>query len=711
MFGMSWHVCFMMDFMNPAKGVPDCGDWSCILHKSVHSVVFRTTLLGAFIAVLATLTCSIVLPLSHYRNLYEDSLAMTQAVIRIWRESLEYLCGRARSVKRFQIETQIFNLANNFKRAQDDAAGAWWETFDTGRWGSTRKLLGEYNISTTDIRDLMVCVRGGVLHEDFQGNHMGFCKIMVQPMTRLQREAEELMFAILVACKDGKISREESLAIREIVGRVKEQQRALVRAFHEASPEVSDDLSEENIFAFALSFWARKMTDFAENIAEYSLADATFWQRRANWCRDMGSALWSGLMAVWSPKKLCEVEHLKYCFRNWVSISLLFIFSYFTPSGSVFVQYSPTMPSTLTLLIVADGSHQIGSMIYKNTQRLLGVVLGKVLPILSMWIYFYFPCLSSWRFYIQAVTTWFYVFFFTYTYYLSSMWGYVGCLIAGFGVYQLLVPCSGDPKVTFETRYQEIGSVTFAIVVQALIHMVSSRHTPVQLELAAIRTIGKQFEDGFEAFFNCDLSAMQEAARDLDTSLATCKALLPECDPKLKAVSCGERDFKYELCSQVLKSMEHLLGEFNLLIVSAKDWVPNEAFRDESEAPGDADLETAESTSTGVLEMLMSRPAMSLVKEEVTSSLRRTMELVPMVVADEPVKEDMEHLRASMELEAAPELYKQLAALGRRGNSNAELEELTNVLGARLTIAVRALENSEYHLSHIRQSCLRDFPV
>mmetsp|Transcript_32757 Transcript_32757/g.102585 ORF Transcript_32757/g.102585 Transcript_32757/m.102585 type:complete len:549 (+) Transcript_32757:2-1648(+) len=547
----------------------------------------------------------------------------------------------------------------------------------------------------------MNCVRGCVLHEDFKGNHAAFSKEMRPVLEELRRDASQLMYAVLAACRDGRISKEESGALLALVDQLKGQQSELVGKFHQAAPDVSMDLAEECIFAFALSFWARKVADLAERMAERSEGgDVGCVRLNMNTFKELLRSLWNGLADTWSPRRMFEVEHLKFCLRNMLSISFVFMLSYFRPSGSVFKQYSSTMAGTLTLLIVGDGTHQIGSMIYKNTQRLLGVVLGKVLPIIITSSVALLPCRSDSRFLTQAATTWLYVFLFTYIYYSSQMWGYVGCLIAGFGVYTLLVPCSGDPSGTFQARYEEIGAVTFAIFVQAIIHGLLSRHSPAQLELAALGALGEALVDGYEAFFASDLSAMQAAAREADTQLAKCQALLNECDPKLEVASCGAGQFHYELCAQVVKELEYLLGEFNLLIVAAKDWIPNEAVRG-----GEAGDEESPEDVSDVLQTLNSRPAMAAIRQEFMHSLRKTLELFQMLMTDSGVR-DIESMRASMDLDAAPALYKELAGLGRHSPGG----ELTNDLRARLTVGVRALENSEYHLYKITERCLKDCP-
>lgn len=54
---------------------------------------------------------------------------------------------------------------------------------------------------------------------------------------------------------------------------VRENQAALLAAFAKARPKISSDLSDEQLFLFALSMWARRTTDFADCLV--ALDDST----------------------------------------------------------------------------------------------------------------------------------------------------------------------------------------------------------------------------------------------------------------------------------------------------------------------------------------------------------------------------------------------------------------------------------------------------
>jgi len=710
MFGMSWHICFMMDFMNP-----EIGNTQTLNKKSISrgamwitsgfTAVLRTTVVGAVVAVAAVMTCSLFLPVNNLRNLYEDSLALTQAITSIWHSSVAYLAGSQRSAKRFQIETCIDGLENIVSKTNQNANGAWWETLDQGPCGRTRRLLVEYDASSSDIMDMLYAVKGCVLSENFAGEHGVFCQVTRVPMEALTQTAEDCMFLCIAACRDGVIDEEEAAAMLQKAEDVKAKQREFLEAFHRASPSLSQDLAEENIFAFSLSFWARKVTDMAERTAEFCKG------HRKRCCATIASNAYAGLVATWSPRRMFEREHREFALLNLISIGVCFLMSYFMPSGSIFVQYSSVMPSTLSLLIGGDGPHQIGSMMKKNTHRLLGVVLGKVLPFVATWVLFYTPCFSNLRFFAQMILLWIYIFTFTYIYYASPFWGYVGCLIAGFGCYQLLLPCSGDPSSTFQTRYQEIGSVTVAIFMQMFVHALLSKHSPSELQVELVRDLGEAFKAGFAAFFESNLPGMQAAARTAAEKLAAAKTMLPECDPAMRLIPCGEEAFPMDLCSSALTTFQRVLSDLNLLIVAVKDWVPNEQVRgaegQEAEAEAGSDVPK-------LLEVMNQRPAMQSVRDQLMRSITVSTHLL--LAALDPTDDGtldeidvtMRDLHVHPHLMAGEDLYKQLSAVVECHNVARDADELTNDIRTRLTIAVRALETSAQHVARLEERCLKE---
>lgn len=93
MFGLSWHVYFMMNFMNPSLGVPH-GQEGTEWFLTEYFVVEATTVLGAIVAIIATLVpCA---RLFNVRRLAEDLTAVTLCITDIWDDSIVYLFGQHR---------------------------------------------------------------------------------------------------------------------------------------------------------------------------------------------------------------------------------------------------------------------------------------------------------------------------------------------------------------------------------------------------------------------------------------------------------------------------------------------------------------------------------------------------------------------------------------------------------------------------------------
>merc|ERR1719443_576123 len=176
------------------------------------------------------------------------------------------------------------------------------------------------------------------------------------------------------------------------------------------------------------------------------------------------------------------------------SITLCFVMGYYL-DAAVYSRYSPTMPSTVSLLV----SHARGGTFQKNLHRLLGVTLGKVLPILVMAIVGGFSCSDPMRPYIHSFCILSFFFVFNYIYYSSLQWDYMACLVSGFGCYGLMQTCHVGLRrmVVYTNQYTEIGQVTTAIVVQLLAESILTKRGPRDLAVKNVKGLGKAFVGGF----------------------------------------------------------------------------------------------------------------------------------------------------------------------------------------------------------------------
>jgi len=709
MFGMSWHVTWMMSFMNPAIGVQVFIDsesrwWNWTLTD--FFVVEVTTVLGAAIAIIATLVPKA--KVQNLQSMYDQAMAVNYAIAQIWSEAVQYLGGSRRTAVRFQIETRIDAIDALASEVHENSVGAWWETLDLGNAGRKRRLLDRFDTNAMDIRDLLYVVKTCILAETFDDNaaeHSIFWNKLQHAVGELTISTSDLMWLCLETFEDGEMNEEEIDRIDEQLSRVAVSRASLVESFHKAEPSISEELSEEQTFIFALACWSRKNSDFAKNVVESA---------RSGKLHHSGSFMWGflqGVFRTWDIKEIMQVDHLKCALRNWLSIVACFLIGYYG-QGSIFSRYNYVMAMTLTLLFVKEGSHHVE---YEQcAHRLLGVALGKSLPIIVDSILDTLPCDSQIGLVVQIFAVWAYVSTWCFLYYSSEKWSYVSCLIGGFGIYQLIAPrCSNTSHdVLFVTKYKEIGNVIMAIFIQALLHALLSRTSARKLLSARLQGFGLALREAFQALFDADVASMQAAVREASAELAVAKVLAPECDPKLRLYRGRKAPLKMDVCNGILSYAEQLVGQLAMLLVIAKDWVPNRAALNLS-LEEDEDLED---TSCGILEMLKRCPSMASVRDNLLPDVAMLAAVLHGMIAASDRSAWQEQLRkpdevyACTHLEGAGQLYKELAARCRNtsGVTPESQDDLTNDVRVRLTIAVWSLQNSAYHIGKIEEHCVKE---
>jgi len=399
-FGLSWHVYYMMNFMNPAKGATP--RWSHTTESYVprgtvtfrsddeEMVVMVTTIAGALIAILATF---VPRPLANISRVHDDAAAITTSISQIWLEAIHYFCSGKQLKERFQIRQKIDKLETTVSSVQSNLVASWWETCDMFGCGRVRALYAKFDTMACDTNDFMHALQASIMDETFNAQHNEFCDQLLEPMERLYESASTLMAKCCECCRDGWIDDDESAELKRQAQTVKEHQAALLEAYNRACPGVTLGLSNETLFVYALSLWARKVTELAQEIDEYEDGLQTAY------CGAVFRILKNGLWLTYNPKAMFNPDHLNFALRNFLSISITYYLGYTLGGvGSIFTQYSATMASTLSLLI----SHFSGSAVQKNLQRLLGVSLGNVTPIIFTMILNLMPCEDPMRFWVHA---------------------------------------------------------------------------------------------------------------------------------------------------------------------------------------------------------------------------------------------------------------------------------------------------------------------
>lgn len=730
-FGMSWHFFFMMDFIDPNTGRTPCPDYDKVFFETIclseyWFVVFITTILGCIFAVIVTF---VPCPLLNERKASREMTTMAATLSAIWCESVDYICGSEASVQRYKIEAKIEALQDLEMTINSNLQAAWWESALLGRHDPTRQELLVIQQNMQDMFDVLPAVKWCVLNEDFQGQHQEFIGDLQEPLQALVREATQLLKLCISAPYAGRKDRKSmNKVIQESALHVQKLQKMLVKDYRRKSLRPNEDLADETTLVFSLSFTARKAADLSKVICEKK-------EHWACWRGDnfilLMKGCWEGFKNTWKPSKMFSREHLEFAVRNFIGIATVFVLAT-KLENYIFKRYSAVMPATLAFLI----SKYQSTAFTNNLHRLLGVLLGKVLPILILSGLAIAGC-GNIRSLAAFFSIWTYVTFFSYMYYTSATWSLVGCLVAGFGVYPLMEPCVSDsPSLSgsvLQARYSELGMITMAVAVQMFIDTLLKRQGPAEVAVkemqALLDRIFLGYSDrmsGLQAILRSNLPDLQNALIEAETCMSRAKQLCVEADPKQRIMAGPHTPFRIDLYKAALDILQGCMTCFNLVIISEKVWIVNASVRevDDEEANeefamtpngGTIAYSSAENHSvlkiaTGTMETLMVN-----VEEEIMHTVEQVSDALQAILRhrieaklDHPSVQELARMKLLDQYFTSARVDKWLIQVGKETEHiHTDRHELTNNLQARLVVGTRAIAQLHWRVAQLHSLCLK----
>jgi len=593
-FGLSWHAFYMISFVNPHTGpargtipisvfgVTLPGQWD-----SYRTVVLLTSFAGASLAILATLFPYKLLNMAMIKD---DGETIVSAIDSIWKDSIEYFCGESKKGKKRQIACRIDSLQGTIDSVNGHLKTAWWECLDFGKAGRQRTLYTVFDqkVGNKATRNLLYAVKGCILSEDFNANHKQFCLKVKAPMDELRAETTGLLHILIGVCREGVCDEKLKKHITWKAGLVKDAQQKLYEAYEQTGdngpPKCKSDWANEFTFVFALSHWADEMLRFAMDIHDEKKAEAEK--------KSFMTVARKELALTFSREKMFKPSHLNFVMRNFTSIVLAFIFGALLHDQgfSMFRAYSGTMAGTLGLLMSKVG----GSAMEKNLKRLLGVVLGKVIPIVILGNLQFFGCENSQRYLAQGIAVYLFIFAFEYVYFTSANWGSVGILIAGFGCYPLIAfpseeSCHADATAGFLNNYEELCEVTACILLQMVVDVLGEHQSAREKATDHIEHATKHAQECLKTFFDgcekdkdlvaMDLKKIRDSAMD---ALAKATEKIPDVDPAKLVAPGPETPFNLSLYTRAISLLQLLVSDLSMIILAIHE--PKDHQEEESTA-------------------------------------------------------------------------------------------------------------------------------
>jgi len=589
-FGMSWHVCFMLQFMKP--GVGTAGGMSRGNYHltwpfswyldSYRSVVLLTGLVGVSLAILAAM---FPLRLFNYYRVKGKAHVGVESIASVWRHSINYMCGSQRTGQRLKIASSINALDGTIQGIGADVPYMWWETMDYGKWGPMREAYESLTQVLGDgtMTDVMHSVRNCILEQNFDDDHHVFMKVMGPAMHNLRIEAVDLLRCCSGSANDAGNSAATDL-IRFKMKRIKDRQSELCKVHceqilkvgssnHEEQLDKYSSYQDEYTFVFALSYWAEMISQLGNDLLAMNdrpRMPVTFLVKFLERAKKS-----------WNLKELYDdtdgggekwKEHLSFAIRNWISITLCFYLA--TTGDNVLVRsYSTTMPATLTLLI----SRFAGSAFRNNLKRMLGVILGKVLPICFLSVLAFMPSDAfdgGWlKFAVQLCIVFMYYAAAEYVYFSSIGWGGLGCFCAGFGCFGLLQHQKKGMDISgFNSNYCELIELTTCIFIQMSIDSLASSKGARDEACEQIRQSMDDICESIEAFFNMEkapLQCMKTHLEHASGNIAQAVDFVTDADPNMDVAPGAKTPFKVVFASKVIDTMKLLTSDLTILLTCA----------------------------------------------------------------------------------------------------------------------------------------------
>lgn len=729
MFLASYHVYFISKFLNPAvsglTGSLPMG-FLGLYWDSEPTIINMTSLLGGVLAIVGTL---IPKPLLNTKALQENALTAVEGMTDAWEKAIDYFIGDTQQAVRFSVASKMDAVKGSFDRTEDSINGAWFEHFDIGHFGVARELFRLFVEAGHGMNKLLAIAKTALVREKFDGNHKEFCSGVGKDMKELNEATTDLFMLCCRCCVDGHLSREEKEELNEKLSVVKGKEKDLARSYRETmknQPYVSEDLSNENCFVYGFAAYVRTVVELANDLPDLAA------KKETSKCKNFWGGICGMIADMFSCDLLLQADNLKFSIVNFLPILVTFLIAYFADADNenhIFVSHAPLMPGTLALIITAS----YGSTFKGNIDRLVGLVLGNVIPLLVLAVVFSFSCESWMRTAAQMILVFLYFLTFSYVYYSSKTWGFVGCALCGFGAYPLMVSCeagegaAGSFNYHMRSNYKVIAQTTVAVLIRMFIETALLDKAPRDLAVDQLKDLLESVEDAYEEFFEGDFEGMKEKYDQVQKMLASCETYYADTSPQLEFAPGPRLPFKHKFFGDVQAQLKVAISELGVLAIGAGDWTKAQVGEEKSSMRQAQEQEEAKHRHPGHVPKsaippphgIMSRQSnFSLMQKDILQTTKLVFDTVLALLKQEK-EEGLAELKDSfkklsgmsgmLDLEDAPGFYTQVNHhMSGQLESLKPGDSLVDDMQARLTVVVGALKSTTAALGEIGVLCLKE---
>jgi len=460
-FALSNFVGHWMAFMGPGLDSAYTQGFQ-ISSAGTESAGLLVALAGCGLAVLTTF---IPYPLWAFQKACYSAEELVDMLGATWGDIARYYCDQeCNEFEQDRLVHDIKALRDSVENLSGHIANSWWECFGLGKCQRSRLILMRLNKILHRNYDHLFCMLYSCTQETFDQQHVNMMQPMKNHIKAVLSEAWELMKINMQCACDGSFDDTQGRKLRDAAQRTREANAALSAEFRATKAalgvsNLSEELLDEHAFCFSVCAFGRLTADFAEELLGHKRAEDLLGGELAfELAEDT-----SGVSIVFDHATLFDGQHLNFALRNTVAICLGFCVG-FVGFGRVLQPLDAGIASTTAVLI----SKYIGSAMKQNLGRLQGVVLG---TIIGQLVYAIFGWCEWWGYLAIGTALWSWVSVTLFTYYDSTKYSGVACLIAAFGAQNFVLGC-GDAMFKPNDTYYKIIDAVVAIIIVTFVDLI-----------------------------------------------------------------------------------------------------------------------------------------------------------------------------------------------------------------------------------------------
>jgi len=464
LFAMANNTGFMLAFLNPADQTVFSKNFKINPNGTAVNCL-KITAVGCFLTMLANL-----LPVPYgfaTKDMKANARRVSAYVAKNFISSVDYYSGSGASIiieKQLEstqiVEAQVGSLGGSI-------GSAWYEGFDIGSAGTVRKLHEVHSGLMGSLLEITKAIEIAIKTEDFTESHIKVMNAIGGSSAQLANNVGDLLMTVTDAAADGDISASEKADLKNKEVTIQQDLKALAKDFNAVRQEwdpIHKELLNESFFVFALSAYARKVSEYSQMMRENTPKGES-----------VGTVAWQSFKSVFTLEG-ASPSHGPIAARCWLAVLIGFIYGVFMDN------YGGACAVTVVFL----QSTRVAPDILASLKCLQAVVIACVLSA----IIFANSCKSGYGDIVLPLVSFSFWWLMLYVAFSGCSFATIGILSAGLSPFTLVVRCPPVEEVSGSGGavglWIGIRGFILALCIMSLAEFFSASETLAKLSYTAL---------------------------------------------------------------------------------------------------------------------------------------------------------------------------------------------------------------------------------